>query len=729
MRCLISVLTLFPFVIGFLALGADAAVLEQGGPDIPSFIGYATDRIVINFDPSVRNRINKGVLNRGRTGIPELDQVAARFGATFIRPQFPGAKIKSYHGRAIDLAGWHKVKYAGKVDISSVVRAYKALPGVIDAQPVSIHKVHATPIEQFYDLQWHLPKIAAPEAWDEETGSGNIIVAMLDTGVRYFQKDLGGAAASPSNPTDVNGNMWINWAEKGGSAGDDDDRNGYVDDWVGWDFVEDTYDPLFICYPSDLLFIGEEGEDCATADNDPRDFNGHGTHCAGNVSAMNNNGEAVASVAGGWGDGTLSQFGNGVKVMPLKIGWSAIYFLWEVGVVAMDYAAEALYYAADNGAKIASCSWGSANTGGIAAAINYFTASGGLIFKAAGNDGTESADYMCSRSDIISVAATDENDCKAYFSTHGSWVDISAPGVNIWSLYHDHYDPDQDYVGPMDGTSMATPLAASVAALIWSQNPSWSADQVKQRLFDSAYPIDNLPCNSTFSGKLGAGRIDAFQAVYSEAPVPPDAAFVANPTSGTAPLTVQFEDQSTGSIGSCTWDFGDGSELSSEQHPSHTYHDPGSYTVSLTVTGPAGRDVETKTGYITVNAPTQQQEIGVVTFESGKYRGKGKNKSFRPIDIFGAGDEIIFRADVKDTSADAVPGAIVKITITGPETHSLTSEPSDNNGLAEAKWKTVASKKKRNGTSIGSYTAIVIDVTAEGYEWDGSPSQIPFEIE
>jgi hypothetical protein len=71
----------------------------------------------------------------------------------------------------------------------------------------------------------------------------------------------------------------------------------------------------------------------------------------------------------------------------------------------------------------------------------------------------------------------------------------------------------------------------------------------------------------------------------------------------------------------------------------------------------------------------------------------------------------------------------VRITITGPETHSLTSEPTDNNGLAEAKWKTVASKKKRNGTSIGSYTAIVIDVTAEGYEWDGSPSQIPFEIE
>jgi len=153
---------------------------------------------------------------------------------------------------------------------------------------------------------------------------------------------------------------------------------------------------------------------------------------------MNNNSAAVASVAGGWGNGVLESSGNGVKVMPLRIGWSAFYFgFLEVGVVAMDYAAEALYYAADNGADIASCSWGSENTGGLGAAIDYFLASGGLIFKAAGNDGTSTPDYMGSRDDVVSVAATDESDCKASFSTYGDWVDISAPGVNILSLFHD----------------------------------------------------------------------------------------------------------------------------------------------------------------------------------------------------------------------------------------------------------------------------------------------------
>jgi subtilisin family serine protease len=113
---------------------------------------------------------------------------------------------------------------------------------------------------------------------------------------------------------------------------------------------------------------------------------------------------------------------------------------------------------------------------------------------------------------IIKVAATDENDCKADFSNFGNWVTLSAPGVGIYSSYHDHYDPIYDYVAAMDGTSMAAPLAASVAALIWSKNPALSADEVKNRLVSSADPIDVLSCNSAYAGRLGAGRINAYNA-------------------------------------------------------------------------------------------------------------------------------------------------------------------------------------------------------------------------
>jgi PKD repeat protein len=601
----ILIMTLLSFLVAASwALAAEVFTPTVEKPGSESFVGYVPDRVVVKFDQSTTRKMNRGTLAQGKTGVKALDDLGTRHGVAFIERQFPGAKRKNYKGKAIALDGWHRVRFHDKVDVLKIVEDYKKIPGVIDAQPISIHTVYREPMEQFYDMQWHLPRIQAPEAWDIETGNSTIVVAILDTGVRYFQKDLGGVDASYFNPTAAEGNMWINWVEKDGLAGVDDDENGYVDDWIGWDFVADTdYGFLYPCYP---------GEDCSDADNDPRDFNGHGTHCAGSVGAMNNNNEALASVTGGWGNGGLERTGNGVKVMPLRIGWSIdLYGLdYEVGVVEMDYAAEALQYAADNGARIASCSWGSENTGGLADAIDYFLASGGLIFKAAGNEDVSTPDYMGSRDDIINVAATDESDCKASFSNYGTWVDIAAPGVYIWSLFHDHYYPDTDYVAPLDGTSMAAPLAASVAALTWSHEPSLSAEEVKQMLYLSADPIDGLSCNSMYAGELGAGRVNAYQAVH----LAPTADFTADVTCGYDSLEVTFTDESQGSVTDWSWDFGDGS-TSTQQNPSHTYGGPGTYTVKLTVYNPYGSDDEIKVDFITVNEPGADlnMEVGEVS--------------------------------------------------------------------------------------------------------------------
>ncbi|MBD3334918.1 MAG: PKD domain-containing protein, partial [Candidatus Eisenbacteria bacterium] len=574
---------------GLCCWAAGSGALELKGsidrPAVPNEPAWVGDTFIAVLSHAAGTPAAVDYTRGQSSGVAELDRLAAETGVSQMRPQFPGAAQ-----RAIEPLARHYKIHLREGRLEAAMEAYAGHPLVARVEPIGIHPVLATPNDGFYGDQWHLDQSSdhdmdAPEAWNVETGQPAVVVAMLDTGVRYYHKDLGGVNASASNPGAARGNMWLNDAELGGASGVDDDGNGYVDDWVGYDFVDGASN----CW---------SGEDCSTKDNDPRDFNGHGTHCAGNISAINNNGYATCAPSGGWGNGSLEELGNGVRTMACRVGWSGSYFGQEVGYVRMDFCAEAFYYAADMGARIASCSWGSSNSGGIADAVSYFTGMGGLVYKAAGNDGGQSADYLCGRSDVISVAATDQNDCKASFSTYGTWVDIAAPGVDVMSLYHDHGDPGSDYVATMSGTSMATPLAAATAALVWSQNPTWSASQVEQRIYDTADAIDGLSCNSAYIGKLGAGRVNAFRAVDTGTP-PPAADFSASPTTGCAPLAVAFTDLSTGEITGWEWDFGDGG-TSTAQNPSYTYTAAGTFTVSLTVTGPGGSDTATKIDYIAV---------------------------------------------------------------------------------------------------------------------------------
>ncbi len=513
-----------PIVVGaaaaiFLCAAAVSQTSSQDLPvasppplsaDDPDLI--VPDAVVVQLDP-VAALVSEvgGRLAEGLTGIQELDAVARDLGVKSIEKQFQGAQPLAARPMGTpDLSGFFVVTFDPTVsNVEKALQEYRRLKLVVSVEQIGVHPVWGVPNDPNYVNQWHLNQsndrdIDAPEGWNTWTGSSATIVAVLDTGVRYYHKDLGGVNASSTNTTATQGNIWINQAERTGVAGVDDDGNGYVDDWVGYDFVSSA---IATCW---------SGEDCTGADADPRDFNGHGTHCAGLVGAMNNNGYAVASAGGGWGSGSNSASGNGVQVMCLRIGHSASYLGQEVGYVRMDYAASALYYAAQKGAKIASCSWGSSNSGGIAAAIDNFLASGGLIFKAAGNSNNQTADYMCGRSDIYSVVALDQSDVRASFSSYGTWADISAPGVAIYSTYHNHAVPGSDYIAALDGTSMATPLVASVAANVWSRNPTWTAAQVWQRLRDTC---DNVYAvnSGTMAGKLGAGRVNLNNALTAGA--------------------------------------------------------------------------------------------------------------------------------------------------------------------------------------------------------------------
>ncbi len=537
-----------------LAWASDAGVkkMEVKRPDlaIPSFVGWVPDEIVVEFDKSAVRNFDQTTMALGKSGINAIDQLNRQYHAVALTRQFEVTRPRVYNGRTIDLSGWHKIKFASAIpDIEAVVAEYKRLPGVIDAQPIGIHTVYGTPNDPQFASQYHLNQandhdVDAPEAWDQQTGNSQIIVAMLDTGVRYYHKDLGGSNAAAGNFSSISGNMWKNPGEIIGN-GIDDDGNGYIDDIVGYDFVSAPIAGSNSCWP---------GEDCTTKDNDPRDFNGHGTHCAGNIAAINNNGYATSSVSGGWLNGAQQVAGNGVKVMACRVGSSEKYFGFlniEVGYVRMDYCAEAFNYAANNGAHIASCSWGSSNSGGLAAAIDNFLGAGGLIFKAAGNDNTgDSPDYMGSRTDIINVAATDQNDLKSDFSNYGSYVDVSAPGTDIVSLYHNHNDAANDYVATVSGTSMATPIAASVAALIWSADLNQTAAQVRNRLQSTADNIDGL--NPSYAGKLGAGRVNAFRAIdgLGAPPTPPAAPSSLTATAvSSSQINLSWQDNSSNETG------------------------------------------------------------------------------------------------------------------------------------------------------------------------------------
>ncbi|NOX88983.1 MAG: S8 family serine peptidase [Calditrichaeota bacterium] len=470
-------------------------------------LDYVKNRLLIKITRNELAQINPRQFNSGQTGIAGIDSLSKQFGAVNVRRLFPFFRNKGTPERPVTLDAWFVLSFKESQDIPAVAQIYRKLSEIDHAEPSYLMPVDKTPDDPGVGTQWHIEQsndhdIDAYSAWDIATGSVNIVVGVMDTGVRYFHKDLGGANASYTYPENSRGNMWINQTELNGTSNVDDDGNGKIDDWIGWDFV--TGGPN----------VFDTGDDYYQEDNDPRDFNGHGTHCAGNVSAINNNGVGVCSAAGGWGES--GGVGNGVKIMALRIGWDD----FPSGYVSLEFAASAFTYAADNGAKIASCSWGSSYLLSLSNAINYFLFNTTdsltpadrvrLIFKSAGNDNVETADYMANRPDIIAVAASDENDLKASFSNYGTWVDISAPGNNIYSTYHDSNNPSTDAYATISGTSMATPIAASVTALIWSHNPNLTAPEVAQMLFDSADDIDAL--NPSYTGKLGAGRVNAYTA-------------------------------------------------------------------------------------------------------------------------------------------------------------------------------------------------------------------------
>jgi PKD repeat protein len=316
----------------------------------------------------------------------------------------------------------------------------------------------------------------------------------------------------------------------------------------------------------------------------------HGTHCAGLVGAATNNGIGVASI--GHNVGLIGVRAKSSSSPPLTI----------------THGYQGIQWAANNGADIISCSWGG---GGFSQTnqnlMNTVWSMGIVMVAAAGNENTTQAHYPSSYNHVISVASTNEDDVKSDFSNFGSTVDVSAPGgygINgpQGLLSTTWEETSYGYYNTYFGTSMSTPLTAGLVGLILSVNPDLTPDEVEEVLESTCANIDTIPGNSSWAGMLGAGRIDAYAAIFNT-PFDPTADFY-TPVPYIIPgTTIQFYDMSTGIPDEWSWDCPGGTPyLSNVPNPEVTYNEEGVYTVYLSVTNDFGTDLETKTDYITVTA-------------------------------------------------------------------------------------------------------------------------------
>ncbi len=326
-------------------------------------------------------------------------------------------------------------------DVAQAVERISKLSGVTYAVPNYITRAAFTPNDPFFEAEQYGPMIIrAEEAWDITTGDPAIIIAIADSGLRL-------------DHVEFQSGLWVNVDDP--PDGLDNDGNGFIDDTIGWDFMN--------------------------SDNDPSPTSGHGTHVAGIAGAQINNAAGIAGM-------------SNCTIMPLQV-FNGLSGTWEA-------IAEAITYATDNGAHIVNYSGGGGGGAGILqTAVQYAWDNDVTVVAAAGNDGSNISYFPAAYPQTIAVSATGENDIYYTASNRGPWMDVCAPGIAVFSTW---------IGGPADynyetGTSMATPHVAGLVGLMYSLNPNIQVEEVRQFLRNNAVDLGD----PGFDNMFGAGRIDA----------------------------------------------------------------------------------------------------------------------------------------------------------------------------------------------------------------------------
>lgn len=398
-------------------------------------------------------------------GTTALDKLVARLDVQSItRVHGPSPnRVESGVAMASDLGldTTFRIRYGGTAGAAETAARIAKMGEVAWAEPNRWREASATtPNDPRFGTQWGLTQIGCSDAWDLTTGDPSIVVAVIDTGVDLNHPDLA--------PLLVAGHDFVDFPA------------GAVPR-PGWVFEGD--------------FTGVD----ATA----QDEVGHGTHVAGTICSVSNNAAGVAGVC--WN----------VRLMPVKV-------LARIrnttnnrvsGSGSAAHIAAGIRWATDNGARVINMSLGGyTDTTVEREAVAYAVAQGVVVVAAMANDNIADPAYPAAYPGVIAVAATDSGDRRASFSNFGPHVDISAPGVGIVSTYWD------DTYASLDGTSMASPHVAGVAALVLSRNSALTSAQVGDILRDTAKPLRDVPADPVPNDRYGRGLVQAAAAVQRARP-------------------------------------------------------------------------------------------------------------------------------------------------------------------------------------------------------------------
>ncbi|PPS67755.1 MULTISPECIES: peptidase S8 [Streptomyces] len=393
-------------------------------------------------------------------GLEPLDQVFTDIGVRSVtRLHPPPAPIPAgiaAVAEQTELSAAYRVRFDPAQDVSRAVQRLNALEEVSVAEPNRWREqASVIPNDPLFAQQWGLKRIKCPEAWERNRGSDSVSVAIIDTGVDLDHPELAPLLKQ------------------------------------GKDFVDLGPDPM--ASPG-WVFEG----DFLGVDDFPQDEVGHGTHVAGTIACRSNNREGVTGVT--WE----------CRLMPVRV-LARIRRLSDNLISGTGSAADiaaGIRWAVDHGARVLNLSLGGPQAteverDAIAHAINHDV----VVVAAMGNNGRRTQSFPAAFDDVIAVGATDPLDRKAIFSNTGPHIDVSAPGVNILSTFLD------DTFSPSDGTSMACPHVAGVAALLLSLGPGLSARDVRQILRTTAKPLRRRPNDPVPNDDFGFGLVDADSAL------------------------------------------------------------------------------------------------------------------------------------------------------------------------------------------------------------------------
>ncbi|MFC1683486.1 S8 family serine peptidase [Candidatus Zixiibacteriota bacterium] len=427
--------------------------------------GYVPGQIIVKFAPEVdklevQNR--NGIVSMG---ITSLDRRMEQYEVERISQLFPH--------KTSQMAQIYQFDFDPSYDAKAVARDFSQAKHLLYAEPRYLHHACDTPNDPNFQngLQWFFNNVHAVEAWDITHGNHSVIIAIVDVGVDWDHPDL-------------MDNRWVNYGEdlNGDSLidgrdwnGIDDDGNGFIDDFYGWDFagIVGTPDP----FP-------DEGAA------------GHGSHTAGVACGATNNELANAGMA--WN----------CSFMPVKVSMD--------GGVQMTHGYEGIQYAADNGAAVINLSWARADSASAfeQEVIDSAFAKGAILVAAAGNDEPGNAfsppeecplTFPATYDHVTAVAATDMADRAAEFTFYGPWVDVCAPGNACYShLWNDSY-------GMRSSSSVACALVSATAALLKVIEPDINSDEFEDRMWTTSDNIDAQ--NASYVGLLGGGRLNAYRAL------------------------------------------------------------------------------------------------------------------------------------------------------------------------------------------------------------------------